>query len=138
SWITALLHYDVHRKFHAAEIPVIRVDPLDERVARVRHIHQRLHVLDQILRVDGSLDVVLAERAERHDLLAVFAGCLRRGGICSGAFEEAMWREPHAHRAHVGAAIRGLVIGHLSWGWTDAALKGLRVVSAYAASARWL
>ena len=76
--IAALLLHDPRRELHAAEVAVVGVGRLDRHVAQRRLRRPRLDLLDEMLRVDVAVDLVLVPRHERDDGQRPPAGARRR------------------------------------------------------------
>ena len=132
--ISALPLHDVHRKHHAAKVSVLRIDPLEQRVAGKADIHLRLDTLDETALAEGPSHGVFAERHERKRSSAANGRRLRRGGIGGDAFQKPVRRQPDVDRACLGASLRRLVLDDVARNGADATLarRGVEAAGATA------
>ena len=73
----ALPLHDPHREFHAGNVPVVRVECLDEHVAEIGVVDPGLDPLDEVLVVDIPVDLRLVLAREADDVHSPAAGRLR-------------------------------------------------------------
>src|SRR5262249_48335584 len=125
--ITTLLLDDVHRKFNAGEVFVIRINTLDKCVAGESDIDFCRDVLDKILFIYRSCDCVLVEGGKRHQFLFSTRTRDRSLAVSNGTFQESMRGQPHIERAGFGAAIDVLVLDDVARDRTDASLTSARI-----------
>lgn len=130
-----LPHHDVRRVLHAAEIPVLRINPFEQRVAGEPDVDPRLDALHEILVAERPRHGVLTGH-KGDDILS--ANHRRRcgGGIGGRPLQEAVRRQPDPERAHLGAAIRRLVLDDVARNGPDAALPRRGAEAAGAAASR--
>src|SRR5205085_3176864 len=133
---TALPHHQMARELDAAEIAVVRIDPVERRVAGKADVHLRLDALDQVVFADRAAHRVLVEGGERDDLLTLDGGELRRRPVGGRALEKAVRRQPEIERSSLRASIQIGVLDDVAGDWPDATLEGRRVVPTSAAALR--
>ena len=94
--VAALLLHDLHRKFHAAEIPVIGVCRLEQHVSKHGVVDPCLDALDHLLAVDVSVHLRLVLSREGEDVVVSAVNGLRleRGTPGRGCPEKALRHHP--------------------------------------------